>query len=120
VTPRNDTTAQDNDPTSEQEELEFDGTQTMQLDDTYRMHVVTVSENGPSGIERGQPQQKHNADSAPPADPFGKTSDYVDPSAAVLALEESEDSEATSELPKASDFNPHDAGGVPDPSRSKK
>ncbi len=35
----------DEDPTGEQESVEFDGTQTDQLDDTYRFRVVAASEN---------------------------------------------------------------------------
>jgi len=45
------------DPTSEEEALQFDGTQTDQLDDTYRLRVVTASEGGQGGIgfdDRGQ------------------------------------------------------------------
>ena len=45
------------DPTSEEEALQFDGTQTDQLDDTYRLRVVTASEGGKGGIgfdDRGQ------------------------------------------------------------------
>jgi hypothetical protein len=45
------------DPTSEEEALEFDGTSTDQLDDTYRLRVVTASEGGKGGIgfdDRGQ------------------------------------------------------------------
>jgi hypothetical protein len=34
------------DPTSEEEAIEFDGTHTDQLDDTYRLRVVTASEGG--------------------------------------------------------------------------
>jgi hypothetical protein len=45
------------DPTSEEEALEFDGTHTDQLDDTFRLRVVTASEGGNGGIgfdDRGQ------------------------------------------------------------------
>jgi hypothetical protein len=49
------------DPTAEEQALEFDGTSTDQLDDTYRLHVVVASEsaNGTVGFDdRGQPRWK--------------------------------------------------------------
>jgi hypothetical protein len=49
------------DPTSEEEALQFDGTRTDQLDDTYRFRLVAASEsaNGAVGFDdRGQPQWK--------------------------------------------------------------
>jgi hypothetical protein len=49
------------DPTSEEEALEFDGTSTDQLDDTYRFRVVAASEsaNGTVGFDdRGQSHWK--------------------------------------------------------------
>ena len=51
----------DDDPTSEEEALEFDGTHTDQLDDTYRFRLVASSEsaNGKVGFdERGRSQWK--------------------------------------------------------------
>jgi hypothetical protein len=49
------------DPTAEEEALEFDGTATDQLDDTYRFRVVAASEsaNGTVGFDdRGQSHWK--------------------------------------------------------------
>jgi len=49
------------DPTSEEEALEFDGSHTDQLDDTYRFRVVASSESGNGAVgfdDRGQPQWK--------------------------------------------------------------
>lgn len=37
----------DNDPTGEEEAIEFDGAQTIQLDDTYRVHVFIRRFRGP-------------------------------------------------------------------------
>jgi hypothetical protein len=37
---------EENDPTGEEEILEFDGTKTDQLDDGYRVRIVSASENG--------------------------------------------------------------------------
>ena len=49
------------DPTSEEEALEFDGTHTDQLDDTYRLRVVAASESGNGTVafdDRGHAQWK--------------------------------------------------------------
>lgn len=47
------------DPTAEEPALEFDGTRTDQLDDTYRFRVVATSENGAVAFDdRGQAQWK--------------------------------------------------------------
>jgi hypothetical protein len=53
------------DPTGEEEALEFDGTHTDQLDDAYRLRVVTASEGGKGAVsfdDRGQAQWKWNAE----------------------------------------------------------
>ena len=49
----------EDDPTSEEEALEFDGTHTDQLDDTYRFRVVASSEsaNGAVGFDDRGPAQ---------------------------------------------------------------
>jgi hypothetical protein len=61
---------QDDSPTGELEAVEYDGTQTVQLDDTYRFHVVYESEGGTGGggDKRGQAQWKRQSDAAT-ADP---------------------------------------------------
>jgi hypothetical protein len=49
------------DPTGEEEALEFDGTQTDQLDDTYRFRIVMASESGNGAVgsdDRGRPRWK--------------------------------------------------------------
>ncbi len=49
------------DPTSEEEALEFDGTHTDQLDDTYRLRVVAASESANGAVafdDRGHAQWK--------------------------------------------------------------
>ena len=49
----------DEDPTSEEEALEYDGTKTDQLDDSYRVRIVSASENGRvDHDERGQARWK--------------------------------------------------------------
>jgi len=49
----------DDDPTSEEEAPDFDGTSTDALDDTYRFRVVAASENGAiEHDERGQARWK--------------------------------------------------------------
>lgn len=58
------------DPTSEEEALEFDGTATDQLDDTYRFRVVAASEsaNGTVGFDdRGQSHWKWITEVTPSA-----------------------------------------------------
>jgi hypothetical protein len=42
----------DDDPTAEEEVLEFDGTSTDQLGDRYRVVVATASEAGPTKVQR--------------------------------------------------------------------
>ncbi len=55
----NPTEKKDDDPTAEEEALEFDGTQTDQLDDSYRIRVVSASENGTvAHDDRGQARWK--------------------------------------------------------------
>jgi hypothetical protein len=80
------------DPTSEEEALEFDGTSTDQLDDTYRFRVVAASEsaNGTVGLdERGQSHWKWITEVRPSAGEATGTFDQLraleDP---TLALEE--------------------------------
>ena len=49
----------DEDPTGEEPVLEFDGTTTDQLDDSYRVRVVSASENGKvEHDDRGQARWK--------------------------------------------------------------
>jgi hypothetical protein len=61
----------EDDPTGEEEILDFDGTHTDQLDDTYRLRVVTASESDAGGVsfdDRGQAQWKWNTE-------LGRTND---------------------------------------------
>jgi hypothetical protein len=69
----------DDSPTGEQEAIEFDGTQTIQLDDTYRFQVVCASESEAGGVdrdERGQTPWKWKVD-ATAADPAAETFDEL-------------------------------------------
>ena len=52
------------DPTSEQEVPEFDGTDTLQLDDTYRVRVMSASEvaTGTAGRPNGTTNCKETTD----------------------------------------------------------
>jgi len=64
--------AADDDPTGEEQALDFDPTATDQLDDTYRMRVVAASENSAGSIDsddRGQPRRKCITESDTPAQP---------------------------------------------------
>jgi len=60
----------DEDPTGEEPALEFDGTQTDQLDDSYRVQIASASENGMvDHDERGQARWKWASEtSSAPAD----------------------------------------------------
>ena len=63
-----DTEKKDDNPTAEEEALEFDGTRTDQLDDTYRMRIVSASENGKvEHDERGQARWKWATEENSPA-----------------------------------------------------
>jgi len=58
---------EEDDPTSEEEILEFDGSKTDQLDDTYRMRVVSASENGIGAVdhdERGHAKWKWSTEAS--------------------------------------------------------
>ena len=58
---------EDTDPTAEEEVLEFDGTQTVQLDDTYRVRVVSASETGNGVVDhdgRGHARMVNEFDEA--------------------------------------------------------
>jgi hypothetical protein len=68
------------DPTSEEEALEFDGTHTDQLDDTYRLRVVAASEsaNGSVGFDdRGQSHWKWKSELVPVGSDVSGTFDQL-------------------------------------------
>lgn len=68
------------DPTSEEEALEFDGTSTDQLDDTYRFRVVAASEsaNGTVGFDdRGRSHWKWITEVSPTAGDLTGTFDQL-------------------------------------------
>ena len=68
------------DPTSEEEAIELDGSQTDQLDDTYRLHVVAASEsvNGNVGFDdRGQCLWKWVTEISPGASDSSETFDQL-------------------------------------------
>jgi hypothetical protein len=59
------------DPTAEEQGIELDGTNTYQLDNSYRIRVVTASEADSGTVEfdeRGQPRWKYN-ENPPNRDP---------------------------------------------------
>jgi hypothetical protein len=78
------------DPTSEEEALEFDGTPTDQLDDTYRLRVVTASESGKGGIgfdDRGQARWQWNTETGLGSDATGTFNELKALDNPALALE---------------------------------
>jgi hypothetical protein len=108
----------DNDPTAEQETPEFDGTQTMQLDDTYRFRVVAASESAIGSVDhddRGQARWKFKADTAP-SDPTAETFDYLKALDANLEIERSQTIPALAP-PKAPGSDPYDSSP---PAKDKK
>jgi hypothetical protein len=71
---------EDEDPTGEEESLEFDGTATDQLDDTYRFRVVAASESENGTIDfddRGQPRWKWITELSPAAGDLTATYDQL-------------------------------------------
>ena len=72
---RRDLEITDHDPTGEEPAVEFDGTGTDVLDDTYRMRVVAASENSAGAVDfddRGQARWKWITETNAPSDPFGR------------------------------------------------
>jgi hypothetical protein len=68
------------DPTSEEEVLELDGSHTDQLDDTYRVRVVTSSESDHGAVgfdDRGNSQWKWKAEQTPLANDTDETFDEL-------------------------------------------
>lgn len=64
------------DPTSEEQALEFDGTHTDQLDDTYRLRVVKASESASGTVgfdDRGHSHWKWKTELAPAAEDLTST-----------------------------------------------
>ena len=103
--------ADDDSPTGEAEAIEFDGTRTIQLDDTYRFQVVCASESETGGVdhhERGQARRKWKPDAAE-ADPAAKTFDELEALDADLGLAISQKVQALEQLEE--DRNPYNAIG---------
>jgi hypothetical protein len=102
----------EDDPTAEQKEVEFDGRQTLQLDDTYRI-LVPSSESETGCVDRddrGQAKWKWKAEMSTPADPLAATFNYLNPLNSDLALEETQTVAEPELPPKAAGFNPYEAG----------
>ena len=71
----------DDDPTVEEEAPEFDGSSTDQLDESYRLSVVSSSERSAGKIDhdhRGTSRWKWNTEGKDvPADPLERTFDHL-------------------------------------------
>jgi hypothetical protein len=68
------------DPTGEEEAIEFDGSRTDQLDDTYRFRVVAASESGKGAVgfdDRGQPHWKWISELMPVVSDASETFDQL-------------------------------------------
>jgi hypothetical protein len=105
------------DPTSEEEALEFDGTDTDQLDDTYRLRVVTASES-PNGTvafdDRGQPHWKWKTELAATAADATGTFDHIKAlDNPALSLEDEAPAEPAPS--KETGYDPYATGVFPRP-----
>jgi hypothetical protein len=102
----------DEDPTSEEEVPKFDGTRTDQLDDTYRLRVVTASES-PSGTvdfdDRGQPHWKWRSELGPASSDLTGTFDQLKAlENPALSLES--ETKPQAESPTKSGYDPYASG----------
>ena len=109
---RSDLEIPDEDPTGEEPAAEFDGTDTAVLDDSYRMSVVSASENSAGAVDyddRGQPRWKWITEMEGSADPSEKTFDHLEAldndALSIDGLEE-----PPPEPPRDFGYNPYDVG----------
>ena len=105
----------DDSPTGELEAVEYDGTQTIQLDDTYRFQVVYESEGGAGGgdpTKRAPAQWKRESDSST-ADPAAETLDELKALDADLELAISQKIQAREQ--REEDGTPYNAVGPKKP-----
>ena len=102
----------EDDPTGEEEALEFDGTHTDQLDDTYRSRIVASSEspNGAVGFDdRGQAQWKWITELRPTTSDATGTFDQLKAlDNPALSLEQQATSEP--ERPGKTGYDPYSTG----------
>jgi hypothetical protein len=112
----------EDDPTDQQEALDYDGTSTDQLDDTYRFRVVAMSESSAGGIDRDdlrRPRWKWMTEGPASAAETDKTFDHLKAlDHDALAVKDS----AAEPPPAASrkvGYNPYETG-PPDKSEPKK
>jgi hypothetical protein len=102
----------DDDPTGEEEALEFDGAHTDQLDDTYRSRVVASSES-PSGTvafdDRGQSHWKWITEVGPAGDASGTFDQLKALENPALSLEEDAAPPAAAS-PAKTGYDPYSTG----------
>lgn len=107
----------DDDPTGEEEALEFDGTSTTPLDDTYRQRVVIASESANGTVafdDRGQAQWKWITElGAPGADVTGTFDHFKALEAPKLRLQD--DAPAAQEPAGETGYDPYATGVFPKP-----
>jgi hypothetical protein len=105
------------DPTSEEEALEFDGSPTDQLDDTYRLRVVTASESASGTVafdDRGQPHWKWKSElAASAADATGTFDQIKALDNPALSLED--DPKPEPEPSRKTGYDPYATGVFPKP-----
>ena len=100
------------DPTSEDEALEFDGADTDQLDDTYRLRVVVASESANGTVsfdDRGQSQWKWKTELAQSASNATGTFDQLKAlENPALSLED--EAEPEPQCPTKAGYDPYASG----------
>ena len=107
----------EDDPTGEEEALEFDGTHTDQLDDTYRLRVVAASESASGAIgfdDRGQAQWKWITELGPAGSAASGTFDQIKAlENPALSIEDA--TPPAPERPGKAGYDPYATGVFPKP-----
>ena len=107
----------EDDPTGEEEALEFDGTHTDQLDDTYRSRIVASSES-PNGVvgfdDRGQAQWKWITELGPATSEATGTFDQLK-ALDNPALSLKDETPRTTEPSSKTGYDPYATGVFPKP-----
>lgn len=109
-------TPHDEDPTVEEEAIEFDGSQTDQLDDTYRSRLIASSETASGTVsfdDRGQPHWKWVTELAPTGGASGTFDQLKALENPALSLED--DAPPAPEPLSKSGYDPYATGVVVKP-----
>ncbi len=110
VSPEDDDHIGENDPTAEEEALDFDGTHTMRLDDTFRVAVLAAHEQSVGSVEhddRGEARWDWATDTVTPCDLTAETLDYLKALDGPLSTEDTQPMESI-EQPRLAGYNAYD------------